>query len=469
MKLKKLFLLSLVATAVANTGLTEQTNAASKPTASSVNDNRSFKQLHSMLLDHRKNAPLMITAHRGQWREYPENSLGAINEAIEDGAEIVEIDVRLTADGVPVLMHDSTVDRTTNGTGKVSDYTLAEIKELRLKKGLGGETAELTEYTIPTLEEAMLAVKGRAIVNLDKGWNIREEMYDVLAKTGTVDHALFKGSPNVEDAAEFMAKDPEILYMHIIKDYNADVVDTFPGRQPVAYEVVFDELTDPQIQQETIEKIQQNSRVFINTMWDGLAVKYTDEASLRDVNLGWKAATKLGATILQTDNVEAVDYWRDGGNMKFWEAQTGNRTVRVQAEDHMPGGQGIGYYDLDSNLNDPSDQDGIDVSDKDGAIVVKTNQEGEWAKYEIDIPKSGMYKISGRVSADTSPAGTVRIDYSNGESSDEIEVKNTTHTRAFELQEWDYRYWEKGRHTFVVNVTSPGYYQLDYIQFDLQK
>ena len=80
------------------------------------------------MLDHRKNAPLLIASHRGQWREYPENSIGAIKEAIKDGADIVEIDVHLTADGVPVLMHDSTVDRTTNGTGKVSDFTLEEIK-----------------------------------------------------------------------------------------------------------------------------------------------------------------------------------------------------------------------------------------------------------------------------------------------------------------------------------------------------
>ncbi|MGG4266449.1 glycerophosphodiester phosphodiesterase family protein [Peribacillus simplex] len=148
----------------------------------------------------------MILAHRGQWREYPENSLAAINEAIEDGAEVVEIDVQLTADGVPVLMHDTTVNRTTNGKGKVSDLTLAQIKNLRLKEGLGGNTAALTKHKIPTLEEVMLAVKDRAIVNLDKGWEIRDKMYAVLVKTDTVDHGLFKGSPNVEEPAEFMAK-----------------------------------------------------------------------------------------------------------------------------------------------------------------------------------------------------------------------------------------------------------------------
>lgn len=467
MKWKKLFLLGLVATTIANVGAVQQADAKAVEQFKTENS-KSFQKLHSKLLDHRKNALLMIASHRGQWREYPENSLGAIDEAINDGAEIVEIDVRLTADGVPVLMHDTTVDRTTNGKGKVSDFTLAQIKELRLKKGLGGASAVLTEHTIPTLEEALVVAKDRAIVNLDKGWGIRENIYEILAKTNTVDQGLFKSNSNVEEAAEFMEKDPEILYMHMINADNADTVDTFPGRQPVAYEIGFNELIDPQIQPEKIQQIQKNSRVFVNVMWYGLAGKYTDEASLVDVNNGWKAVTNLGANIMQTDNVEAMDYWRDGGNMKHWESQKGNRTVRVQAEEYMPGGQGVGYFDLDPNRDDPSSLDWIDVSDRDGATVVKTNMAGEWAKYEVNIQKSGMYKISGRASAAVSPAGTIMLEWDE-ESSDQIEMRNTTNTRAFELQEWEYRYLEKGSHTFVVNVTSPSYYQLDYIQFDLQK
>ena len=77
----------------------------------------------------------------------------------------------------------------------------------------------------------------------------------------------------------YMAKYPDIMYMHIIDDDNADTVDTFPGRQPVAYEVVFNDLNDPQIQPGKVSQIQKNSRVFVNVMWNGLAVKYTDEAS----------------------------------------------------------------------------------------------------------------------------------------------------------------------------------------------
>lgn len=94
------------------------TMAAARAIVQHTPGDPAFAKRHSELLDHSSTAEKMIGAHRGQWRDFPENSLPGITEAIADGAEIVEIDVRLTADGVPVLMHDETVDRTTNGTGQ---------------------------------------------------------------------------------------------------------------------------------------------------------------------------------------------------------------------------------------------------------------------------------------------------------------------------------------------------------------
>lgn len=121
-----------------------------------------------------------------------------------------------------------------------------------------------------------------------------------------------------------------------------------------------------------------------------------------------------------------------------------------------------------TNRNDPSDADWVDVADRTGAFVVNSNQEGEWAKYEVSIPKSGLYKISGRVSASVAPAGTIRLEW-DGDFSEEIEVENTTGTDAYERQEWDYRYLKKGTHTYTVHITAPSFHQLDYIQFDLKK
>ncbi|WP_145996423.1 glycerophosphodiester phosphodiesterase family protein, partial [Dysgonomonas massiliensis] len=95
---------------------------------------------------------VFVASHRGDWRNYADNSIEGIESCIQMGVDIVEIDVSRTKDGHLILMHDKTVDRTTNGKGKVEDLTLAEIRELKLRNGLGRPG----EFKVPTLEEAML-------------------------------------------------------------------------------------------------------------------------------------------------------------------------------------------------------------------------------------------------------------------------------------------------------------------------
>ncbi|MEM9660552.1 MAG: glycerophosphodiester phosphodiesterase family protein, partial [Planctomycetota bacterium] len=103
-----------------------------------------------------------VVAHRGgALLGPPENTLPAIDKAIAIGADLIEIDIRQTADGHLVLMHDETVDRTTNGVGRVDQMTLAEIGKLTVNSQ-GAETVR-----VPTLEEALAAMKGRIDPDLD--------------------------------------------------------------------------------------------------------------------------------------------------------------------------------------------------------------------------------------------------------------------------------------------------------------
>ena len=128
---------------------------------------------------------VLVVAHRGNWRsDAPENSLAAIEESIKMKVDIVELDVWKTKDGHLVLMHDDTVDRTTNGKGKISDMTLSEIKSLYLKDKDGN----LTEHRVPTLEEGLNKAKGRIMINLDKAYGLFDEAYKIIEKTGTSDY-----------------------------------------------------------------------------------------------------------------------------------------------------------------------------------------------------------------------------------------------------------------------------------------
>jgi glycerophosphoryl diester phosphodiesterase len=94
----------------------------------------------------------MLIAHRGGSLEAPENTLASFRHAIEVGVEYVELDVQMSKDGVLVVIHDETLDRTTNGTGLVGDYTYAELKKL----DAGSHFApEYRGETIPTLRDVL--------------------------------------------------------------------------------------------------------------------------------------------------------------------------------------------------------------------------------------------------------------------------------------------------------------------------
>jgi glycerophosphoryl diester phosphodiesterase len=99
---------------------------------------------------------VLITAHRGAMQLAPGNTLPAFEAAFEHGAEIVEADVRHTADGQYVLMHNESVDSTTNGSGLVAEMTLAQIKQLLVDDSAYGNIHG--DLRVPTLAEALLLV-----------------------------------------------------------------------------------------------------------------------------------------------------------------------------------------------------------------------------------------------------------------------------------------------------------------------
>lgn len=104
-----------------------------------------------------------VLAHRGNKVLCPENTLAAFRQALEDGADIIETDLHLSADGVFVCIHDATLDRTTNGRGPVSEKSLAELKKLSAHY----HHPEFQGEQIPTLRELMAILPKNAAVALE--------------------------------------------------------------------------------------------------------------------------------------------------------------------------------------------------------------------------------------------------------------------------------------------------------------
>jgi glycerophosphoryl diester phosphodiesterase len=95
-----------------------------------------------------------VVAHRGIHHRYPENAIEAFREAWDGGIAWCECDVHASADGVPVVIHDATLERTTTGVGRVTDLTWGRLRELRLRDGAG----HATECRLPSLEAALEAM-----------------------------------------------------------------------------------------------------------------------------------------------------------------------------------------------------------------------------------------------------------------------------------------------------------------------
>lgn len=124
-----------------------------------------------------------VIAHRGASYYAPENTHSAFKLAIEMQAEMIELDISLSKDGIPVVIHDETVDRTTNAAGSVSSFTLSELKEMEVGKWFD---ASFDGEHFPTLEEVLAYTKNRIAVNIE----IKQEAVTDVAKGGIVDKAV---------------------------------------------------------------------------------------------------------------------------------------------------------------------------------------------------------------------------------------------------------------------------------------
>jgi len=273
--------------------------------SSSLFAQRSFQEI-TKLLQTTTTDKVLVVAHRGDWRNAPENSIQAIQRSIQIGADIVEIDVQKTKDGHLVLMHDKTIDRTTSGKGKVEDYTLAELQKFTLSTGSGTSTRQ----PIPTLEEAMLVCKGKIYVNIDKGFKHLAELKAVLDKTGTMNQVIMKATESYDQANKaFGPVLDEMYFMPMTNIHNPEamaIAATYHQKLHIkSVEVIYKDSTN--IQQALAPLKQMPVKLWFNSLWGGIDDELAVDEANPDASWGW--LIRQGATIIQTDRpIELIQY-----------------------------------------------------------------------------------------------------------------------------------------------------------------
>ncbi|WP_178989543.1 glycerophosphodiester phosphodiesterase family protein [Winogradskyella schleiferi] len=298
----KLFFLVVLFTVFCSCKEAPSITNVNNSTKDSISNNNSIEDLLNNLNNPTSNK-IMVISHRGDWRNAPENSLQAIQNCIDLGVDMVEIDVRKTNDNQLVVIHDSKLDRTTTGKGLVKEWTLDSLKTLRLKNGTGRPT----HHRIPTLREALLIAKGKILINLDKCYDYFDDAYKIIEETGTTKQVVIKGyNKSVEDVQrDFGNKLDSIIFMpiiHLDKQKNAKSIlfDYQNKIKPLAFEIVFSQDTSSVLNE--FSEIKNNgSKVWVNSLWKSLNAGYEDDIALnnRDSIYGWYV--DKGVNMIQTD------------------------------------------------------------------------------------------------------------------------------------------------------------------------
>ncbi len=251
---------------------------------------------------------VLVVAHRGDWRYAPENSIAAIEHSIAVGVDVVELDLQLSKDSVLFVIHDSKLDRTTTGKGKISDWTADSLRTLKLKNGAGIRTM----HSLPTLEEAMLTAKGRVLVNLDKADRYFDLLMPVLEKTGTTSQVIMKGAkPAAQVDSLYGAYLDKVIYMPVVNLNKPEARTLMEGYlnelKPAAYELVYASDDEIEFPLELKDKLRGKALIWYNTLWDTLCGGHDDDRALTDPDAAFGfLVDNLGARIIQTDRAELL-------------------------------------------------------------------------------------------------------------------------------------------------------------------
>jgi len=245
---------------------------------------------------------ILVVAHRGDWRNAPENSIQALKNCINMGVDIMEMDLKMTKDSVLVLMHDNTIDRTMSGKGEPKLFTLDSLKKMTLKSSI----ACPSRHRIPTFEEFMLAAKDKMFINIDKGYPYLKEVKRVLEKTGTIKQVMINTEKNyqsnITDYGTLFTQLPMKANANLDNKSVAEVYEYIEKMKPRVMEINFSTDTSRFVQNHRLIAYHR-IKIYVNSLWPKQNAGHDDDIAVEenkpDETWGW--LIEHGANIIQTD------------------------------------------------------------------------------------------------------------------------------------------------------------------------
>jgi glycerophosphoryl diester phosphodiesterase len=260
----------------------------------------------SELLD-LSNPKILVAAHRGVWNTAPENSIASLLAAIEQGADIVELDVRSTRDDVLVVMHDATLDRTSNVQGRVSELNFSDIRQARLKPSNGGPRTASDER-LPTLAQVLEVARDRSIVNIDvKDTTAADRVAQAVIAAGMADQVFVKADIQDQRDVDAVRASPffgRVAFVPMMRARVGHFAEDLRWLAPLGcpmYEVAFDDVNELEAGRNELKR--QGARLWVNTIDCSYSLDFNDTRAQRDPDGVWGRLLDLGVGAIQTDIV----------------------------------------------------------------------------------------------------------------------------------------------------------------------
>lgn len=251
-----------------------------------------------------------IVAHRGAWHGAPENSLAAIERAIAIGANIVELDVRKSADGELFLMHDDTLLRMAGIDRDAESFTMAELQTIALREDDGGKDRAVTDQRIPTLKQALEIIRGRIFADLDlKDRGLFSEVAACARAMNAAPYVDLKTRVMTREELDWVrAQDIEgVAFMamsHFSKNDIHETMTLLREIRPFMCEMRFDSLATIIDNRQTFA--DAGMALWMNTLNMAGSGEWRDDTALTDPDRIWGRLLDAGIRTFQTDEPEAL-------------------------------------------------------------------------------------------------------------------------------------------------------------------
>ena len=264
---------------------------------------------------------ILIAAHRGAFGgNIPCNTLASYEIALKQGADVIEVDVEMSADGQLFMFHPGKELQHLNFDGRICNMTAKEVSELRYVNF----DRDLTQFGINTFDEVLETFKGHCYINVDKFWGHPKEIYEAIKRHNMTEQILVKSRPSEEVFTVLKELAPELPFLAVVNETHPLHEQLMKaGINYIGAEVLFESDASEVASPDFIERMHRDGKLlWVNSIIydyrEQLTAGHSDDTALcQDMELGWGWLARRGFDFIQTDWTGMLIEYLEKNNLRY--------------------------------------------------------------------------------------------------------------------------------------------------------